>query len=332
MPAEESTMSQPDDIDNVFERYRRMLLVREFEELTIDIYRRGHTPGLVHASSGQEAVSVGVTSLMRDGDYLTSTHRGHGHCLARGMPIDAVMFEIMGRAEGCCKGKGGSMHLADPSLGIIGANGIVGGGVGIAAGAAFSARYLKTRGVSVVFIGEGTMSQGVVFETMNLAALWSLPLIYVCENNGMVEFTRAENLTAGTITGRAEAFGIPSATVDGMDIEEVVEATGKAIDRARAGAGPTFLEMLTYRYHGHHVAEVDSGYRTPQEIAAWRERDPIDRERARMIDRGLADPDTLDELRSAVVQLVQESYERGSKAELPDLAEVHTDVYAEVAR
>lgn len=313
------------------ELYRRMVLVREFEELTIEAYRRGHTPGLVHASSGQEAVSVGVTSQMAEGDYLTSNHRGHGHCLARGVALDGVMFEIMGRAGGCCGGKGGSMHIADVSRGVIGANGIVGGGVGIAAGAAFSARYRKSGQVSVVFLGEGTMSQGVVFETMNLAALWSLPLVYVCENNGMVEFTRAEELTAGTVADRATPFGIPSQVVDGMDLDSVIAATEPAIARARAGEGPTFLEMTTYRYHGHHVAEVDSGYRTADEIATWRARDPLVNVHGALVADGVATGAELDDLQARIAAEVHASYQRGMQAPLPDLATVTQRVYAEEA-
>jgi TPP-dependent pyruvate/acetoin dehydrogenase alpha subunit len=312
--------------------YQTMVLIREFEEFTIEVYRRGHLPGLVHASSGQEAIAAGVISVLSDRDYLTSTHRGHGHCLARGVPVDGVMMEIMGRASGCCGGKGGSMHVADFSRGMLGANGIVGGGAGIALGAAFSAAYQQTGAVSVLFIGDGAMNQGVVAETMNMAALWSLPLIYVCENNGLVEYSRLEEVAAGQLVNRARPYGIPSYTVDGQDVESVVAAARKATERARAGEGPTFLDFSTYRYHGHHVAETDHSYRSREEIAAWRRRDPLVILADRLLSEGAVDQETLDEIRAKALAEVRASYERGKAAPEPAPSALYEHVYAEVSQ
>ncbi|MEV0133185.1 thiamine pyrophosphate-dependent dehydrogenase E1 component subunit alpha [Dactylosporangium sp. NPDC050688] len=308
--------------------YRTMTLIREFEEYSIDIYKRGHLPGLVHASSGQEAVSAGVISVLAERDYLTSTHRGHGHCIARGVPVDAVMLEIMGRVDGCCRGKGGSMHVADFSRGMLGANGIVGGGAGIALGAAFSAKYRGSDAVSVVFLGDGSMNQGVVAETMNMAALWQLPLIYVCENNGVVEYSRLEEVAAGRLVNRARPYGIPSFTVDGQDVATVVAATTDAVERARRGDGPTYLDMATFRYHGHHVAETDHSYRLDHEIDEWRKKDPLLILADRLLSAGIAEQADLDEITAAAAAEVRASHERSRQAPEPDMAELYTGVYA----
>ncbi len=312
--------------------YRSMVEIREFEEFSIGVYKRGHLPGLVHASSGQEAVSVGVISSLGEQDFLTSTHRGHGHCLARGVPVDGVMLEIMGKAGGCCEGKGGSMHVADFSRGMLGANGIVGAGAGVALGAAFSAAYQGTDAVSVVFLGDGAMAQGLIAETMNMAALWKLPLIYVCENNGVVEYSRLEEVAAGKLVDRARPYGIPSVAVDGMDLAAVIEATTEAVTRGREGGGPTFLEMVTFRYHGHHVAETDHSYRADGEIDQWRERDPIAAVAKRLIAEGIADQAQLDEIRATALAEVKASYERGRQAPEPELSTLYDDVFAEVVR
>jgi pyruvate dehydrogenase E1 component alpha subunit len=310
------------------ELYRTMALIREFEEFSIDIYRRGHLPGLVHASSGQEAVSTGVISVLAERDYLTSTHRGHGHCLARGVPVDAVMLEIMGRAGGCCDGKGGSMHVADFGRGMLGANGIVGAGAGIALGAAFSARYRGSDAVSVVFLGDGSMNQGLIAETMNMAALWQLPLIYVCENNGVVEYSRLEEVAAGRLVNRARPYGIPAFTVDGQDVATVVAATTGAVERARRGDGPTFLDMVTFRYHGHHVAETDHSYRREHEIEQWRAKDPLLILADRLVSSGEAEPADLEAIRGAAAAEVRASHERSRQAPEPEMAELFTGVYA----
>jgi TPP-dependent pyruvate/acetoin dehydrogenase alpha subunit len=261
--------------EDLLEDFRQMHRIREFEERAMQLYRDGFMPGLVHAYSGQEAVAIGVSAHLRRDDTITSTHRGHGHCIAKGVDMTAMMAENMGRLDGVCRGMGGSMHVADVSLGILGANGIVAGGVGIATGAAFS---FKTQGldrVSVCFVGDGSMNQGVVYETMNIAALWKLPLIYVCEYNGFTEYTRSEELIAGDLSARAEAFGVRALEVDGMDVAAVREAAADAISHARSGGGPSMILAYTHRYYGHHVAEFDSAYRLDGELEDWRLKDPI---------------------------------------------------------
>ncbi len=266
---------------------RQMHRIREFEERAMQLYRDGFMPGLVHAYSGQEAVAIGISAHLRRDDTITSTHRGHGHCIAKGVDMTAMMAENMGRAGGVCAGMGGSMHVADVSLGILGANGIVAGGVGIATGAAFSAATLGLDRVSVCFIGDGSMNQGVVYETMNLAALWRLPLIYVCEYNGFTEYTRTEDLVAGDLSARAEGFGVRAYEVDGMDILAVREVAAEVVARARAGEGPSMILARTHRYYGHHVAEFDSAYRQEGELEHWRTQDPITRLTAVLEERGV---------------------------------------------
>lgn len=307
----------------------RMVLIRQFEEVCVDIYRRGDFPGLVHASSGQEAASVGVCSVLGDGDRVVSTHRGHGHCIARGVEVEPMLAEIMGRTGGLCAGKGGSMHVADASRGMLGANGIVGGGVGIALGAAFSSRYRRDGSVAVAFIGEGVLNQGVLLETMNMASLWDLPLIYACENNGMVEYSRYEELSAGSIAGRAEAFGVAYEQVDGMDLDEVRSATTRATERARAGGGPTFLDLVTYRYHGHHVAEIESGYRTRKEIEQWRGRDPLELFAVRLESEGVLADGELGSMMADREAFVREVYLAVRQRPVPAVETAMKGVFAD---
>src|SRR5438067_764263 len=222
--------------------YRRMLMIRLFEEQVNDLYTRALMPGLAHLYIGEEAVAVGICSALRADDYITSTHRGHGHCLAKGAAPDRMFAELLGKEAGYCKGKGGSMHIADPATGNLGANAIVGGSAGIATGAAFSAKRLGNGRVAVCFFGEGALGQGSLYEVMNLAKLWKLPVIYVCENNLYNEYTHYSETTAGTILGRAAAFGIEGATVDGQDVRAVHEIATRLVKRARAGEGPAFLQ------------------------------------------------------------------------------------------
>src|SRR5881396_3892949 len=235
-------------------------------------------PGLAHLYIGEEAVAVGVCQTLRRDDYITSTHRGHGHCLAKGAHVDTMFAELLGKEPGYCKGKGGSMHIADQESGNLGANAIVGGSSGIATGAALSARKRGTDQVAVCFFGEGALGQGLLYEVMNMAALWRLPVVYVCENNLYNEYTHFSEVTAGSIPARAEAFGIPTEEVDGQDVLAVRAAAEGAVERARSGGGPSFLLAATYRYHGHHVGDVDRAYyRKKEEEKLWvDERDPID--------------------------------------------------------
>jgi pyruvate dehydrogenase E1 component alpha subunit len=267
--------------------YERMLLIRRMEERLGADRAAGKLPGAVHLSIGQEAVAVGVCANLEDTDWITSTHRGHGHFLAKGGDPDAMMAEIWAKRTGICRGMGGSMHVADVSKGILGANGIVGGGLAIAAGAAFGAMLDRKGRVAVAFFGEGAANQGVFMETLNVSAVWKLPLIFLCENNLYSEFTPSWTVTAGALQDRAKAVGIPASIVDGNDVEQVFAATREAVERARSGGGPSYIEANTYRFHGHMEAEQQlldgRRYREEEEIAAWRTRDPIARLRERLL-------------------------------------------------
>ena len=233
--------------------HRQMVSIRLFEEQVNEVYTRALMPGLAHLYSGEEAVAVGICEALRVDDYITSTHRGHGHCLAKGASPDRMFAELLGKEAGYCRGKGGSMHIADPATGNLGANAIVGGSVGIATGAAFSAKALGTDRVAVCFFGEGALGQGSLYEVMNLAQLWKLPVVYVCENNLYNEYTHYTETTAGTILGRAAAFGIETASLDGQDVRAVNEVATRLVSRARAGGGPAFLQCDTYPVSYTHL-------------------------------------------------------------------------------
>ena len=309
--------------------YRRMLTIRHFEDSVDELYRSARMPGLAHLYSGEEAVAVGVCGALRADDYITSTHRGHGHCLAKGASPDRMFAELLGKEAGYCRGKGGSMHIADQERGNLGANAIVGGSAGIATGAALSARKRGTDQVAVCFFGEGALGQGLLYETMNIASLWKLPVIYVCENNLYNEYTPMSETTAGEVGGRPAAFGIPVREVDGQDLEAVHQAARWAVDRARAGEGPAFLLCNTYRYHGHHVGDVDrSYYRSKDEEREWREnRDPIQIAARRMLELG-ADPSLLERADEEAATAVKEGLEFALEAPYPRPEEVAQDVYA----
>lgn len=311
--------------------YETMALIRRVEERLRDDSAAGKLPGAVHLYIGEEAVAAGVCAHLRDSDYATSTHRGHGHFLAKGGDVRAMMAEIWAKREGICQGMGGSMHVADLAKGILGANGIVGAGLSIAAGAAFGAKLdgagQQGQGtVSVAFFGDGASNQGVLMETLNLASLWRLPLIFVCENNGFSEFTPAGQVTAGRIADRARAFAIPAEEVDGNDVTEVWRAAGEAVARAREGDGPSFIEARTYRIQGHFEAEafVLSGgrYREESEIETWRNADPVAGFRARLIKSGTASAAELDEIDTRIGDRVADAVrfaEEGQPAD-PGLA------------
>src|SRR6185503_6044433 len=246
------------DVDSklLLRMYRRMVMIRLFEEQVNDLYTRALMPGLAHLYIGEEAIAVGVCEALRSDDYITSTHRGHGHCLAKGAAIDRMFAELLGKEAGYCKGKGGSMHIADPDTGNLGANAIVAGSAGIATGAAFSAKRLGNGRVAVCFFGEGALGQGVVYEVMNMAALWKLPVIYVCENNLYNEYTHVSETAAGDILARAPSFGVHAESVDGQDVRAVYAITKALVDRARRGEGPAFIQANTYRFMGHHVGDI----------------------------------------------------------------------------
>jgi pyruvate dehydrogenase E1 component alpha subunit len=310
--------------------YRLMLTIRLFEERANDLYQRKIMPGLAHLSSGEEGVAVGVCTALRDDDYITSTHRGHGHCLAKGASADRMFAELLGKAAGYCGGKGGSMHIADQERGNLGANAIVGGSLGIATGAALSIKQRGSDQVAVSFIGDGALGQGVLYEVMNMASLWKLPIIYVCENNLYGEYTASSETIAGRPIERATAFGIPATEVDGQDVRAVYAATAEAVARARSGGGPAFLWCSTYRYFGHHVGDVDRGYyRSREEEQFWREqRDPISLARVWLEADGLVDAASLEELAEEVTHELDAAMEFAVAAPFPNPDQVATDVFA----
>jgi acetoin:2,6-dichlorophenolindophenol oxidoreductase subunit alpha len=310
--------------------YRQMVRVRMFEEQVNELYTRALMPGLAHLYSGEEAIAVGICETLHKDDYITSTHRGHGHCLAKGATPDLMFAELLGKEAGYCRGKGGSMHIADPATGNLGANAIVGGSMGIATGAAFSAKHLKNGRVAVCFFGEGALGQGLFYEELNLAQLWKLPVIYVCENNLYNEYTHYSETTAGDICARATAFGVEAETVDGQDVQAVYNAARQLIDRARAGEGPAFLLCNTYRYTGHHVGDINREYyRTKQEEQEWKSvRDPIRLHGERLIREKLADTATLDALETEVREEMKAAVEFAIAASYPGPEEVEKHVYA----
>jgi acetoin:2,6-dichlorophenolindophenol oxidoreductase subunit alpha len=308
--------------------YRQMLMIRAFEEQVLSLHARALIPGIWHVSIGQEAVAAGVCAALRADDYLTSTHRGHGHCLAKGARPDRMLAELLGKAEGYCRGKGGSMHIADPDTGNLGANAIVGGSVAIAAGAALSAQRRKTGQVAVCFFGDGAANQGLLLESMNMAAIWKLPVIYVCEHNQYGEFTAARSVTAGQLHRRGEALDMPALNVDGMDVLAVHAAAVQAVARARAGGGPTFLVCQTYRYFGHGNSDAERLYRSRDEESAWRQRDPIDHLARVLLAAGQAAPADLDAMAAGARQTMQAAAEFGQSCSYPAVDEVTDHVYA----
>jgi pyruvate dehydrogenase E1 component alpha subunit len=309
--------------------YEQMRRIRTFEERVDELYRSAKMPGLAHLYIGQEAVAVGVCEALTQDDYITSTHRGHGHCLAKGAAPDRMFCELLGKEEGYCRGKGGSMHIADHENGNLGANAIVGGSAGIATGAGFSAKARGSGQVAVCFFGEGALGQGVVYEVMNMAALWSLPVVYVCENNLYNEYTHYSETTAGDVAARPLAFGIPVEEVDGQDVRAVHAAASRAVARCRAGEGPSFLLCSTYRFHGHHVGDVDRGYyRSKDEEAGWTgERDPLALLAARLTSGAGVERDTLERIDREAAAEIQAAVEHALAAPFPDPGEVDEHVH-----
>ena len=310
--------------------YEQMQRIRAFEERVDQLYRSAKMPGLAHLYVGQEAVAVGVCEALRRDDFITSSHRGHGHCLAKGAAVERMFCELLGKEEGYCRGKGGSMHIADHENGNLGANAIVGGSTGIATGAAFSAKARGSDQIAACFFGEGALGQGVLYEVMNMAALWTLPVVYVCENNSYNEYTHYRETTAGGLTERAAAFGIPQEAVDGQDVLAVYAAATRAGERARRREGPSFLLCETYRYHGHHVGDVDRAYyRSKEEEEQWKaERDPLQILRAWILEKGFADEEVLEQTAERVETEVAAAAEHALAAPFPDPSEVGEHVYA----
>jgi len=312
--------------------YHRMYLIRRFEETAGELYRRGTLLGIVHLYLGEEAVATGVCSALRADDYITSTHRGHGHVLAKGGDPKLLLAELCGKATGYCRGKGGSMHAADLGLGVLGANGIVGGGFGIATGAALSAKKRRSGQVVVCFFGDGATNQGVFMEVLNMAALWKLPVVYVCENNGLGEYSRYEDVavTSTPIGARAAAFGLPTAEVDGNDVLAVYDAASSAVARARAGDGPSFIEARTHRLSGHHEGDVGFSrrYRTKEELDEQKREEPIGRFRSWLTAGQALSAIEIETMEGEMERQMQEALEFLSQSPYPDAAELWEHVYA----
>jgi TPP-dependent pyruvate/acetoin dehydrogenase alpha subunit len=322
MPSKTSTTV---DVETQLKLLEAMLRIRAFETAANQLYLSAKMPGLTHLYIGEEAVAVGVCSALRVDDVITSTHRGHGHCIAKGADVRRMFCELLGKAEGYCRGKGGSMHIADHANGNLGANAIVGGSAGIATGAAFAAQRLGTDRVVACFFGDGALGQGLLYEVMNMATLWKLPVIYVCENNLYNEYTHFSEVTAGSIPARAEAFGIPAEEVDGQDVLAIRAATERAVVRARSGDGPSFLLAATYRYHGHHVGDIDRAYyRKKEEEELWvTERDPID-----LLASRIGDDAAVSELRERAEAEISDGVAYALEAPYPDPSEVTEHVFA----
>jgi len=313
----------------LLDTYRRMRMIRAFELKLEELTTTGRLTGILHLYAGQEAVAVGVCRRLQSTDVVTSTHRPHGHCIAKGLDLGAMTAELFGRATGCCKGKGGSMHLADLDRGMLGANGVVGAGIPLATGAALSAKLRRTGGVVVAFLGDGATNEGAFHESLNMAAIWKLPIVYVVEHNGWAEFTPTEfAIPVKDIATRACSYAMESAIADGMDVFDVAEKADAAIARAREGLGPTLLECKTYRFLGHFVGD-SLGYRTQAEVDPWTQtRDPLERFEHRTTEAGLVTPAELRAIDAAVDRELAIAVAAAEAAPLPDLSEVMTDVYA----
>jgi TPP-dependent pyruvate/acetoin dehydrogenase alpha subunit len=334
--AHTSTMKEPEpgalarDREQWLLMYRQMLTIRLFEEQVNELYTSARMPGLAHLYSGEEAVAVGVCQALRRDDYITSTHRGHGHCLAKGAAVDRMFAELLGKAAGYCRGKGGSMHIADQDVGNLGANAIVGGSAALATGAALSSKMRGSDQVTVCFFGDGALGQGVLYEAMNMASLWKLPVIYVCENNLYTEYTPIGETAAGEISARPKAFGIHTEEVDGQDVQAVYATTQRLVERARRGKGPSFLLCNTYRYYGHHVGDIQRAYyRSKEEEQEWRtHRDPLKLLSERLIGQQVVKASVFEEIEQQVRAEIAAGVEFALNAPYPDPDEVDQHVYA----
>jgi acetoin:2,6-dichlorophenolindophenol oxidoreductase subunit alpha len=309
--------------------FATMALVRAFETRVAELYRDGEIPGFVHTSLGQEAVAAGVCGALGPDDHVATTHRGHGHCLAKGADVDGMMAELFARADGLCHGKGGSMHVADPAKGVLGANAIVGASLPLATGAGLSSKLLGRGSVAVAFFGEGAVNQGQFHEAVNLAAIWDLPVLYVCENNVYAEFTDSRRMArVPSVTERAAAYGIEASAVDGNDVEAVHAAALDAAARCRDGRGPVLLECETYRWHGHYEGDAQP-YKPEDESAAWRDRDPLVVHAARLVERGEATQAELDAVRAEALERVDAAVARARDLPVPEPEEAFAHVFGD---
>jgi pyruvate dehydrogenase E1 component alpha subunit len=313
--------------DGQREILRRMLTIRAFDTKAGELFADGELPGFVHLYIGEEAVGVGAISALEEQDYITSTHRGHGHCIAKGLDTYKMMAELYGKRDGYCNGKGGSMHIADVDAGMLGANGIVGAGPPLATGAALTADYKGEDKVALAFFGDGAVAQGQVHEGINLAATWDLPAIFVVENNHFGEATAMEDQhNVEHLSATAEAYDIPGFTVDGMDVTAVYEAVKEARERAANGEGPTFIEADTYRYEGHFEGDHQP-YRTEEDIELWKDRDAIETFKNRLVEAGAVTQEEFEEMRDEIEAEIDDAAERAKEADYPDPSEAYEDMF-----
>jgi len=314
--------------EKLAEMYKKMLQIRCFEEKVFELYGQNLVPGTIHLYAGEEAVAVGVCSSLRNDDYITSTHRGHGHCIAKGAELKRTMAEILGKKTGYCKGKGGSMHIADFNVGMLGATAVVGAGLPIAVGAGLSAKLRKTDQAVACFFGEGASNQGTFHESINIASAWSLPVIFVCENNLYAMGTRQSRImNIENIADRAVAYGIPGVTVDGNDVLAVFEASQKAVDRARSGGGPTLIECKTYRHKGH--SRVDPArYRPKEEVEQWLAKDPLRRFKETLVQNDAFSRAEVQKIEENVAAEIEEAVKFAVESPYPSPEEALEDVYA----
>ena len=323
-------MSNPITDEVLLDMHRRMVRIRVFEETAGKMMENGKIPGALHLYVGEEAVAAGVMVHLSDQDYITSTHRGHGHLIAKGGEFKYMFAELYGKVTGYCKGKGGSMHVSNLEIGMLGANGIVAAGTTIAMGAAFSCKFKKTDNVTVCFFGDGASNEGSFHEAANMAGLYKLPCVYVCENNGYGEYTpQAKHQPIVDVADRAAGYGMPGVVVDGMDPVAVYEAAGEAIERARRGDGPTLLECKTYRYYDHvGVRGMGLSYRTDEEVERWRKKDPVDTFEARLAEQDILSPEAAQAVHTEAQAEVDAGIEFAEASPYPDPASVTEDVYA----
>jgi acetoin:2,6-dichlorophenolindophenol oxidoreductase subunit alpha len=322
-------MTDPNDLDVRFDLHRRMVRIRLFEEAAGKLAEAARLPGFLHLYVGQEAVAAGVCANLHDDDPITSTHRGHGHLVAKGGDLKRMMAELMAKSTGYCKGKGGSMHISDLDLGMLGANGIVGAGSPIAVGAAFAAKYRKRGQVAVAFFGDGATNIGAFHEAANMACALHLPIVFACENNEYGEFTpRSKTMAIDDVVERAAGYGMPGIIVDGMDVDAVYEVAGEAIARARRGDGPSMIEAKTYRFYNHHgIQNLGLKYRSDDEVTEWKLRDPIVVLEQRMIDNRSATAADFEAVWAAVRSDVEEAITFADDSPVPDVDQLLTDVY-----
>jgi len=316
--------------DKLIEMYRKMVTIRSFEYRVKELFAAGKIPGFVHLYVGEEAVAVGVCANLRNDDYVASTHRGHGHCVAKGADIKKMMAELFGKKTGYCKGKGGSMHIADFGIGMLGCSGIVAGGIPLATGAGLAIKMKRSDQVSVTFFGDGATNQGTFHESVNLAAIWKLPVVYVCENNEYAESVHyTETIPTRTIAERSAAYGIPGITVDGSEVLKVYEAAKAAIERARKGAGPTLLECMTFRYEGHYEGDPVHTYRPKEIVQEYKEKDPIKKAKIKLLEDKFSTESELNKIENEVNREVEEAVKFAEESPWPEPESALRDVFVD---